>query len=83
VKPGASVADRTEILEGLGEGETVVTTANFLLDSESRLQAAITGQASAPAPREGSPETTAGTATGAPAASKPTGKAPMPPGHRH
>lgn len=83
VKPGASVADRTEILEGLGEGETVVTTANFLLDSESRLQAAITGQASAPAPREGSPETTAGTATEAPAASKPTGKAPMPLGHRH
>lgn len=30
-----------QVLEGLDEGETVVTTANFLLDSESRLRAAL------------------------------------------
>jgi len=42
------------ILSGLAEGETVVTTANFLLDSESRLRAAVEGFAAsavgAPAP---------------------------------
>lgn len=30
-----------EVVEGLEEGEIVVTTANFLLDSESRLRAAL------------------------------------------
>ena len=35
-------------LEGLAEGETVVTTANFLIDSESRLRAAIEGQRAPP-----------------------------------
>ncbi len=35
--------------EGLAAGETVVTTGNFLLDSESRLRAAIDGQSEAPA----------------------------------
>ena len=32
------------MLEGLAAGERVVTTANFLLDSESRLRAAVEGQ---------------------------------------
>lgn len=40
---GARSADKVEVLDGLAEGEVVVTTANFLLDSESRLQAAIAG----------------------------------------
>jgi hypothetical protein len=31
------------LLSGVKEGERVVTTANFLLDSESRLRAAIEG----------------------------------------
>jgi membrane fusion protein, copper/silver efflux system len=43
VKPGARMEDRIEVLEGLAEGETVVTTANFLIDSESRLRAAVEG----------------------------------------
>jgi membrane fusion protein, copper/silver efflux system len=47
VKIGARTSEEVEILEGLQEGEVVVTTANFLIDSESRLRAAITGQASA------------------------------------
>jgi hypothetical protein len=34
-----------EVLDGLSAGETVVTTANFLLDSESRLRATIEGKA--------------------------------------
>jgi len=47
VKVGAHVKDRVEILSGVAEGETVVTTGNFLIDSESRLRAAIDGQTSA------------------------------------
>jgi hypothetical protein len=47
VKVGARVRDRVEVLEGVHEGETVVTTGNFLIDSESRLRAAIEGQAGA------------------------------------
>ncbi|HEY8925759.1 MAG TPA: efflux RND transporter periplasmic adaptor subunit [Polyangia bacterium] len=47
VKVGARVKDRVEVLSGVAEGETVVTTGNFLVDSESRLRAAIEGQTSA------------------------------------
>jgi RND family efflux transporter MFP subunit len=46
VKIGAHLKDRVEILSGVTEGETVVTTGNFLVDSESRLRAAIEGQTS-------------------------------------
>ena len=46
VKVGARLKDRVEILSGVSEGETVVTTGNFLIDSESRLRAAIAGQIS-------------------------------------
>jgi len=35
--------DWIEILTGLRDGETIVTSANFLIDSESRLKAAIAG----------------------------------------
>lgn len=41
---GTRYAGKVEVLKGLAEGETVVTTANFLLDSESHLQAAILGE---------------------------------------
>ena len=46
MKVGARRNDRVEILSGVDEGETVVTTGNFLIDSESRLRAAIAGQTS-------------------------------------
>jgi Cu(I)/Ag(I) efflux system membrane fusion protein len=46
VKVGAHFKDKVEILSGVAEGETVVTTGNFLIDSESRLRAAIEGQTS-------------------------------------
>jgi len=46
VKVGARVKDRVAILAGVSEGETIVTTGNFLVDSESRLRAAIEGQTS-------------------------------------
>jgi Cu(I)/Ag(I) efflux system membrane fusion protein len=44
VKVGARLKDRVEILSGVSEGDVVVTTGNFLVDSESRLRAAIEGQ---------------------------------------
>jgi Cu(I)/Ag(I) efflux system membrane fusion protein len=47
VRPGASDGDRVQILDGLADGEAVVTRGGFLIDSESRLRAAI--EAFAPA----------------------------------
>jgi len=41
VRVGAKVAEGVEVLVGLAEGERVVTAANFLLDSESSLKAAL------------------------------------------
>jgi RND family efflux transporter MFP subunit len=38
---GARTREAIQVLDGLHEGETVVTTGNFLLDSESRLQASF------------------------------------------
>jgi Cu(I)/Ag(I) efflux system membrane fusion protein len=49
VKLGARAGDRVQVTEGVHEGEIVVTTANFLLDSESRLRSAIEGGAAPPA----------------------------------
>ncbi|MFN3477392.1 MAG: efflux RND transporter periplasmic adaptor subunit, partial [Candidatus Methylomirabilales bacterium] len=41
VKLGAKVDNYYEVLSGLSKGEKVVTSANFLIDSESRLKAAM------------------------------------------
>jgi Cu(I)/Ag(I) efflux system membrane fusion protein len=41
VTVGARTSDSIQIVDGLAEGETVVTTGNFLLDSESRLEASF------------------------------------------
>ncbi len=43
VKLGESAEGLYEVLEGLSEGEIIVTSGNFLIDSESRLQSAISG----------------------------------------
>jgi Cu(I)/Ag(I) efflux system membrane fusion protein len=43
VRVGARLGERTQVLSGVAEGDLVVTTANFLIDSESRLRAAIEG----------------------------------------
>ena len=40
VQLGTKVSDHFEILGGLVEGELVVTSGNFLIDAESKLQAA-------------------------------------------
>lgn len=48
VRLGLRLQDSVEILDGLAEGETVVTSGNFLIDSESKLKAALEAAASAP-----------------------------------
>jgi RND family efflux transporter MFP subunit len=41
VQLGARVGDDFIVLKGLKEGEEIITSANFLIDSESQLQAAL------------------------------------------
>jgi Cu(I)/Ag(I) efflux system membrane fusion protein len=41
VRPGMETTDRVEILEGIEEGEDVVVSSQFLIDSESSLRAAL------------------------------------------
>ncbi len=43
VKLGARSDDRIEVLDGVREGEQVVVAANFLIDAESNLKAAVGG----------------------------------------
>ncbi|HET7831613.1 MAG TPA: efflux RND transporter periplasmic adaptor subunit [Gallionella sp.] len=43
VKLGNRTEDYVEVLEGIAEGEQVVTSANFLIDAESNLKAALAG----------------------------------------
>ncbi|HEY5175218.1 MAG TPA: efflux RND transporter periplasmic adaptor subunit [Terriglobales bacterium] len=40
---GAHMDDRVVVLSGLKRGETIVTSGNFLIDSESRLKSAMAG----------------------------------------
>jgi Cu(I)/Ag(I) efflux system membrane fusion protein len=43
VKLGRRGGGHVEITDGLSEGEAVVTSANFLIDAESNLKAALKG----------------------------------------
>jgi Cu(I)/Ag(I) efflux system membrane fusion protein len=43
VKLGTRSDDYVEVTEGIGEGEKVVVSANFLIDAESNLKAVIAG----------------------------------------
>jgi multidrug efflux pump subunit AcrA (membrane-fusion protein) len=43
VKLGAKLDDRVIVLSGLKAGESIVTSGNFLIDSESRLKSAMGG----------------------------------------
>ncbi len=49
VRLGAEVGDEYIVLEGLKAGERIVTSANFLIDSQSQLQAALSAFAVPPA----------------------------------
>jgi Cu(I)/Ag(I) efflux system membrane fusion protein/cobalt-zinc-cadmium efflux system membrane fusion protein len=48
VQLGARVGDDFIVLKGLKEGEQIVTSANFLIDSESQLQASLSSYAPPP-----------------------------------
>jgi Cu(I)/Ag(I) efflux system membrane fusion protein len=48
VTVGHEAGERVEILKGLAAGDTVVASASFLIDSESRLKAAISGMGAQP-----------------------------------
>ncbi len=48
VKVGAKVNNYYEVTKGLKAGEKVVTSANFLIDSESKLKEAVGGMAGMP-----------------------------------
>ncbi|HTO99567.1 MAG TPA: efflux RND transporter periplasmic adaptor subunit [Myxococcales bacterium] len=51
ITTGAQTAEHVEVLSGLAEGDQVVTGANFLIDSESRLKSALAALAQkAPTP---------------------------------
>jgi Cu(I)/Ag(I) efflux system membrane fusion protein len=50
VKLGQRGNDYVEVLAGIGEGEQIVTAANFLIDAESNLRAALSGMTPASAP---------------------------------
>jgi len=56
VQLGPQANDEYIVLKGLKAGERIVTSANFLIDSESQLQAAI-GSYTAPPPGVGAAET--------------------------
>jgi len=43
IKPGRRGDGRVEIMEGLADGDRVVVSANFLIDAESNLKAALQG----------------------------------------
>ncbi len=47
IRAGLRTGEYTAVIEGLLEGEEVVTSGNFLIDSESRLRAALEGMAAA------------------------------------
>ena len=52
VRLGSQGNDYVEVLEGLGDGEKVVVSANFLIDSESNLKAAFSSLVSKPSQPE-------------------------------
>jgi RND family efflux transporter MFP subunit len=56
VQLGPQAGDQYIVLKGLKSGERIVTSANFLVDSESQLQAAI-GSFVTPPPGTGAPST--------------------------
>src|SRR5260370_41837159 len=59
VQLGSRVGDDFIVLKGLKVGELIVTSANFLIDSESQLQAAL-GSFVPPPPGAGAAATTKG-----------------------
>jgi len=78
VKLGARSDDYVEIMGGVKDGEPVVVSANFLIDAESNLKAAIAGFGtsgqSAPAGAASTPAPTSGKSAAGPIESAPAAK---------
>ncbi|MEO5988231.1 MAG: efflux transporter periplasmic adaptor subunit, partial [Candidatus Eisenbacteria bacterium] len=55
VTVGSRSGSQAQVLSGVRAGEKVVTQANFLLDSESRLRSAIAGSSNADTGRRNAP----------------------------
>lgn len=72
VKLGARSDTHVEVLSGVREGELVVVAANFLIDAESNLKAAVGGLTGSQAPTTGK-EASQINATGTPAGNAHTG----------
>ena len=53
VETGVRVGEQVQIAKGLAAGEVVATDGNFLIDSESRLRAAVEGSSSNPSAGHG------------------------------
>ena len=51
ITAGTQTTEFVEVLSGLSEGDQVVTRANFLIDSESRLKSALAAMAQKAAPK--------------------------------
>jgi Cu(I)/Ag(I) efflux system membrane fusion protein len=55
VELGARGEHHVQVLKGVSEGEQVVVSANFLIDAESNLKAAVSGLVAAAAPASAAP----------------------------
>jgi multidrug efflux pump subunit AcrA (membrane-fusion protein) len=55
VRLGLKLPDQVEVLEGLRQGEIIVSSGNFLIDSESKLKAAFEDAAARPSATQTAP----------------------------
>ena len=60
VETGWRLGDRVEVTRGLKEGDLIVVSGNFLIDSESKMKMAATGMSPAPGRQEGKQQSTNG-----------------------
>lgn len=66
VQLGADLGDEIEVTQGLGEGEQVVSSGQFLVDSEARLRSVLGNLSGAPAATPATPAVPAASAAAAP-----------------
>ena len=60
ITAGSQTTEYVEVLSGLAQGDEVVTRANFLIDSESRLKSALAAMAQKPAAKAAAKDPHAG-----------------------